>query len=65
MKYLISDVLLLVLLHTYLIFDSTGKKVVEGTSKSQVVKVNVSHLANGVYLIKINHNAAIKFQKMD
>jgi hypothetical protein len=49
----------------YEIFDATGRKVGGGASNSHVATVDVSSLANGFYLIKINDHDPITFQKAD
>ncbi len=52
------------LLHThFIILDGNGKRVSEGTIKSNEQTIDVSNLNKGIYFLKIQNGSAFKFLK--
>lgn len=42
---------------TYFLTDALGKVVGDGFVETDLIKIDISHLINGIYFLKINHNS--------
>jgi len=45
------------------IYNSTGQKLIERSTKENVARINVSNLTQGIYFVQVNNEKSVKFIK--